>query len=146
MATFFMETTRIAPERTVGEIQMILAQHGAKAVLLEFDGKKVSAVSFQYTVNGRDIPFRLPCRWEFIEQMLKDNGRRPRYDDTLELWARRVAWRQILRWVQAQLALVETSMVKIQEVFLPYVVTHSGQTIYELQEKKNFGLLGSGKE
>ena len=140
-----METTRIAPERTVGEIQMILAQHGAKAVLLEFDGKKVSAVSFQYTVNGRDIPFRLPCRWTFIEQMLKDNGRRPRYDDTLELWARRVAWRQILRWVQAQLALVETSMVKIQEVFLPYVVTHSGQTIYELQEKKNFGLLMPGK-
>ncbi|MDD4980682.1 MAG: hypothetical protein PHC54_05390 [Candidatus Omnitrophica bacterium] len=53
--------------------------------------------------------------------------------------AKRVAWRQILRWVEAQMALVETNMVKIQEVFMPYIqMTISGQTLYEKIEQKGF--------
>lgn len=143
--TLFMETTRIAPERTVSEIQGILAKHGAKAILLEYEGCKVSAVSFQYAVGEQLIPFRLPCRWSAMEACLRKSGKRPRYDDTFETWARRVAWRQILRWVEAQLALVDTSMVKVQEVFFPYIVTRTNQTLYELQEQKQFALLGSGE-
>jgi hypothetical protein len=45
-----------------------------------------------------------------------------------------VAWRQILRWVQAQMALVETKMVKVEEVFLPYIQGPGGQTVYELYQ------------
>lgn len=142
--TMFMETTRIAPERTVSEIQGILAANGACAILLDFDSMKVSAVSFQYSVDGRQIPFRLPCRWQAIETLLRKSGKKPRYDDSYEGWARRVAWRQILRWVEAQMALVETKMVKVQEVFFPYIQTPSGKTIYELQETKGFTLALEG--
>lgn len=144
--TLYMETTRIAAERTVSEIQQLLSKYGAKAILMEYEGCQVSAVSFQYVVEGQTLPFRLPCRWKNMESALRQGGKRPRYDDTYETWARRVAWRQILRWTEAQLALVETSMVKIQEVFFPYMVVKGGSTIYEIQEQKNFGLLlGAGK-
>ena len=137
-STMFMETTRIAPERTVSEIQQILATHGASAVLLEYAIANVEAISFKYDVGGQQIPFRLPCRWRAIETVLRKSGKRPRYDDTFEKWARRVAWRQILRWVEAQMALVETSMVKVEEVFFPYIQTKTGQTVFELQEQRGF--------
>ncbi len=139
--TMFMETTRIAPERTVSEIQQILAAHGATAILLDYESMKVSAVSFQYDVEGQRVPFRLPCRWTAVETVLRSSGKRPRYDDSFEGWARRVAWRQILRWVEAQMALVDTNMVKVQEVFFPYIQTKSGKTVYELQENRGFAAL-----
>ena len=37
--------------------------------------------------------------------------------------ANRTAWRIIKEWVQAQMALVETEMVTVEEVFLPYMLT-----------------------
>lgn len=137
----FMETTRIAPERTVSEIQQILAQHGAHAILLNFEEIKVSAVSFKVDIQNKEIAFMLPCRWKEMETILRQSGRRPASDDSFENWSRRVAWRQILRWVQAQFALVETGMVKIQEVFLPYIQGKDGKTIYEKLEESKFKLL-----
>lgn len=139
--TMFMETTEIAPERTVADIQKILGKHGANAILVEYAAMQVSAVSFKYDIGGQQVPFRLPCRWSAIETALRKSGKRPHRDDTYEKWARRVAWRQILRWVEAQLALVETNMVKIQEVFFPYIQTPTGQTVFELQEQRGFAAL-----
>ena len=44
--------------------------------------------------------------------------------------AYRVAWRNILDWVQAQMALLEIGMAKMEEVFLPYMQqTTSEQTL-----------------
>lgn len=45
--------------------------------------------------------------------------------------ARRIAWRQTLRWIQAQLAMVSVGMVKTEQVFMPYWVNNQGQTLYE---------------
>lgn len=133
--TLFMETTKIAPEKTVGEIQSVLAAFGANAILLEYDiNRKVEGVSFKYTSNGADVPFKLPCRWQAIEAMLKREHKRTTYkSEPLEDKARRVAWRQLLRWVEAQMALVQTQMVSVDEVFFPYILTKNGKTtLYEL--------------
>ncbi|GAI38310.1 unnamed protein product, partial [marine sediment metagenome] len=53
-------------------------------------------------------------------------------------------WRNIFHWVSAQLALLETEMVRMEEIFLPYVITGSGQTIYQVMAEKHF-LLGPGE-
>lgn len=140
--TIFMETTRINAERTTSEIQSILAKYGAGAILFEFEGCKISAVSFKYKVENKEIAFRLPCRWQSLETVLRQSQKNPKSGDTYETWARRVAWRQVLRWVEAQFALVETGMVKVYEVFLPYAQTKSGRTIFENIEHNNFRMLG----
>ena len=57
--------------------------------------------------------------------------------------ALRVSWRIIKTWVEAQMAIVETKMVTLDQVFLPYVVTDSGQTLYDRLKAANF-LLKSG--
>ncbi|GAI53070.1 unnamed protein product, partial [marine sediment metagenome] len=33
-------------------------------------------------------------------------------------------------WVKAQMAIVETEMVRTEQVFLPYWITPSGKTLY----------------
>src|SRR5262245_23745469 len=133
--SIFMETTKIEAARTVGEIQELLAAAGCCGVMTLFDDKKeVKAVSFQVMFQEKTIAFRLPCKWEPIYNKLRLQIRRPRPGvlEGLESQAKRVAWRQILRWVQAQLALIDTEMVKVHEVFLPYVqVNIDGQTFFE---------------
>lgn len=147
---FFMETTRIDPAITVTEIMQTLAEAGASAILLEYDTTPgvVLAVSFKMPTHDGILPFRLPCRWQKVEMILKRNGRFPNRGDTRESWARRVAWRQILRWVQAQMALIRTEMVEPSEAFFPYIQTSNGQTVYELHAGKQFSglLLTGGKE
>lgn len=144
-ATLFMETTRISDANTVAEIQKLIAGRGAKRVIVEYEGSRVAAVDFQYTVNGVDVPFRLPCRWHAVMQKLKQGRRRPRANDSFEDWARRVAWRQILRWVEAQLALIDTGMTTVQEVFLPYAITVGPngrtKTMFELANDTMFKAL-----
>jgi hypothetical protein len=34
-----------------------------------------------------------------------------------------VSWRLINDWVEAQMTIVETTMVQLEQVFLPYVIT-----------------------
>lgn len=147
--SIFMETTKIAPERTVAEIQKILSNYGANAVLTEYKDREVSAVSFKINIEGRDVPFRLPCRDEAISDFLfkrkKNMTHTDRVIDNIKEQAKRVAWRQILRWVEAQMAMVETDMVKIHEVFLPYMQTPNGETLFEAIESRGLKLLGYEK-
>lgn len=52
--------------------------------------------------------------------------------------AERVAWRILKDWVEAQMALLDIQMVRFEEIFLPYIETGNGQTIYERLEEKHF--------
>lgn len=45
--------------------------------------------------------------------------------------AARVGWRIIKDWIEAQLALVQTQMVTLDQVFLPYARTNTGETVYQ---------------
>lgn len=133
-----METTEISPDRTIGEIEAVLIENGCNAVLKEYTNGVVEAVSFRIKTAGGDVPFRLPCRYNAIEEYF--HKRASRYASEREVQsrkdkARRVAWRQILRWVEAQCALVKTEMVKMEEVFFPYIQSKSGHTLYELHAK-----------
>jgi len=46
--------------------------------------------------------------------------------------AERVAWRIVKDWVEAQLAILESEMVHLDEIFLPYMVNNNGQTVFEI--------------
>ena len=56
--------------------------------------------------------------------------------------AERVAWRILKDWIEAQMALLDIEMVRFEEIFLPYIETQNGQTIYERLEQKQFLLEG----
>lgn len=45
-----------------------------------------------------------------------------------------VAWRIVKDWVEAQMAILESEQVQMDEVFLPYMVNNRGQTIFEVYQ------------
>lgn len=136
-------TTSIDVEKTIGEIQRLLGKAGAMKVMTDYDEGVVSALSFALKVNEQVIGFRLPCDWRPVLSILNESEKVPsrlkRNDQAV-----RVAWRIVKDWVEAQLALVETSMVKTEQVFLPYMVISGGKTLYEGMVDTQFRL-GEGK-
>jgi hypothetical protein len=134
--TPFMSTTAISPEKTAGEIQELLGRAGAKHVMLEFgDNREIVAVSFSIAIKGREVLFRLPVRWQKHLALLERQSKKPVDPEQ----ARRTAWRVALRWLEAQLAFVETEMVEVPEIMLPFVVEGRGQvTLYEKLSQSGF--------
>lgn len=124
-------TTKVEPEQTIAEIQRMLSDYGVSAMMTEYEGKQVSAVSFKMVHNGREFPFRMPCNWRGVYEVLKgpEYSRIPVKDK--ETQAPRVAWRILHEWIRAQLSLVEVNMVTIPQVFLPYTIMRDGRTLSE---------------
>lgn len=149
--TLFMETTAVAPEKTAAEITTLLVMSGARQISMDYDeAGKLAGLRFVLAIHGGLLPFKLPVRTEPVFKIL--NGRRKySYDRTNcaekdRAQAERVGWRQLLRWVQAQLAMIETGMVATEEIFLPYMQNPDGQTVYELFAGTHFKQLPAGKE
>jgi hypothetical protein len=140
-------------EKIFAELQQTLATHGAKQISYDYgDDGKVHGVAFTIKVHDRFLPIQLPARVEKAQAVLQkqwDEGvishKRGRESTYGYEQAYRVAWRNILDWVQAQMALLEIGMAKIEEVFLPYMQDREGVTFFERMEQRGF-LLESGKE
>ncbi len=136
-------TTGIEVQKTIAEIQETLVTHGASAIRADYDNGQVVAVSFQVVLDGKQIAFRLPSDWrpvlkvlEMQKEKLRRAGRRSKMQAN-EDQARRVAWRILKDWVEAQMALVEIRMASMDQVFLPYALTRDGRTMYEHVQTTN---------
>jgi len=136
-------TTKIDVEKTIAEIQKCLSAHGASAILTDYEDGYVKAISFKIEFDGKQIGFRLPTDWEPVLKLLENERKVPRSLCTREQ-AVRVAWRIVKDWVLAQMAIVDTKMVNLGEVFLPYAITKSGQTLAEKISKDPKFLLEDG--
>lgn len=139
-------TTSIAVERTIGEIQAMLARAGAKSILTEYSEGETTAISFLIATRFGDRGFKLPANVEAVERVLWRQYERGKVQRrfTSRDQAARVAWRIIKDWLEAQLAIIETEMVSFEQVMLPYL-TEGGRTLYELMERRHLAL-PPGKE
>lgn len=131
-------TTDIPVNKTVSEIHLMLADHGAKRILFDYGAdSKVTAISFTIETPTGEQAVRLPANVERVREVLRQQKNNPRnrnrsqIDDSQEQ-AERVAWRIVKDWLAAQLAILETEMVDVQQVFLPYFLNRQGQTLYEV--------------
>ena len=143
-------TTGISVDKTILEIEQILSKHGATDVWKQFDGAGyVVCVNFAINTEFGKMPFRLPMDVLAVSQIIKNEkksgklgGLSNREAQDIEQ-ARRVGWRIIKDWIDAQMALVEIKLVKIEQVFLPYAYDfRTEKTLYEtFREKKFAGML-----
>lgn len=149
-SSIFMGSTDIPVERTSGMITSILVQAGARSINLEYDEKgNPIGISFALVVNALPFAFKLPVRVEPVFKAI-NGSRKSSHDRSIKAandreQAERVAWRQIFRWLQAQLAMIQTNMVQVQEVFLPYMTEQSGKTLFEVMTEQRFKALPEGK-
>lgn len=136
-------TTRVSVDRSVGEIMKMLQKFGAHRIMVENDDTgTIIGMSFEIDVEGKKVGYKLPVKWEEVLHIIMGDTRVPRSKKNDE-HAKCVAWRILKDWVEAQLAILETNMVKLDQVFLPYALSKSGKTIYE--HVKSIGLLAAPK-
>ena len=135
--SLYMETTKIDAVKTAGEISNLLRMAGAQRIVQDYEPGTGRLISLRFGLPQKDgtiAGFRLPVRtapvFEHLQRQVSPRFRERKADDHREQ-AERVAWRQILRWTQAQLALTETGMVATQEVFFPYLLVTPERTAYE---------------
>lgn len=143
-------TTSVPWEKSVAEIVAMLAGAKASAVMQEFDGGGyVTAVCFKARTEFGEMAFRLPADVQKTQQVLQNQYKQKRVDRRYANdagHARRVAWRILRQWVEAQVALIEIGLVKVEQVFLPYAQNHTGATLYEALRECHFdGLTLPGK-
>jgi hypothetical protein len=141
-------STSIEVEKTVMEIERMLAKFGAKKTLKEYNanGEVVGLAFIIDTING-ELPIKLPAKIDKIEQVFKvqvSRGLLPKKywgSDWTHQQAARTAWRTIKDWIDAQLALINVEMVKVEEIFLPYAYSaRLGQTLFEAVEDRKIDL------
>lgn len=123
-------TTSIDFNKTVGEIYAILARAKVQQISTDYENGMPSAIKFMMVFHEQEIHFRLPCNVEGVYKSLCNAPKVP-YRLKTEEQARRVSWRIIKDWIEAQLAIVESRQAEMTEVFLPYVVVDGGQTLFQ---------------
>lgn len=123
------------------DIEKTLSTHGAKQIIRDYDGSgRINSISFVIDTARGVMGVKLPARFDKVEQIFKRDGYRYKEDQPY-----RTAWATIRDWIADQMALVDWEMVKPEEVFLPYGITKSGETIFEAYESGTLQL-GSGAQ
>ena len=139
-------TSVIKPEKTIMEIESLLVKFGAKAILKEYSGERVIAISFYIeSPEGQRIPFKLPMKIEktraIIEQAVDARKLTRKFLDEPYRTdkAMIVGWRIIKDWIHAQISLAEIEYADPVEIFLPYAWNPiTEKTFYEELEEKKF--------
>jgi hypothetical protein len=101
-------TTNVAVERTIAEIQTILAQNGARGIALEYDESGlIKDIFFKIRLHDKDLPFRLPSKPDNVYATLFAGMQ---YEDRLRnermKKAEAIAWRICKTWLEAQITLI----------------------------------------
>lgn len=123
-------TTSIDSEKSISEIQKILVKHGANKIVTDYSNGFPSAVTFCLMIKENMVGFSLPANYSGVLKAMKEDRKIPRGKCTEEQ-AQRVAWRIVKDWVEAQMAIVQAQLADVAEVFLPYAITNTGQTMYQ---------------
>ena len=129
-------TTKVDVYTTLGEIQRQLVKHGAKKIMQDYDDQgRISALTFLIDTPAGMRGIRLPANAQKVLTVLQTQ--KVKCD---QAQAERVAWRIVKDWVEAQMAILESEMVQMDEIFLPYMVNEAGHTFFEAYRKNQLML------
>ena len=133
-------TPQIPPEQTASEIMSILTDKGATDVEILNEGDR-KPIGLRWRVNAGQGPltFAVPINAESVFQVLTQQKVMLTKPDARMEQANRTAWRIIKNWMLAQMALIETNMATMDQVFLPYLLT-DGQTLYHALAEGNLNI------
>jgi hypothetical protein len=135
-------TTTVPTSRTIGQVQGLLVEAGARQIMTEYDPTGTpTAIAFIVQTGFGMRPFKLPVNAGRVNAVLKrDRKVAPRYKTPEH--AERVAWRILKDWLEAQLALIRSEMVTLDQVMFPYMVgSDGGGTVYELYRDQQLALM-----
>lgn len=142
MKSIINYTTQIDVFKTIGEIQCILVENGAKKIMFDYENRQPISIKFIISTPAvKDIQVVLPARpksvQRILEKMKKERGSRMSVKPDFEQ-ACRVAWRVVKTCLEAQMAMIQTEQMEFTEMFLSQLVDKKGKTFYQIAKSSNF--------
>lgn len=136
-------TTDVPVSKTIQEIQSELLRMRAASIAFDYDDQGgIQAVKFGLLVKGKEFGFKLPAKSDKVYDLLfkekASNYRNVRYIPGYKEQSKKIAWRIVLQWLKAQMALIELEQVKPEEIFLPYMMVNNEETLFENMESRGF--------
>jgi hypothetical protein len=142
MAKLKNQWSGVSVDRILEVIRKCLVDHKAKQIIFDYgDDGRIKAIIFTLDISSKPYGFKLPSRFENVSRILYGKQFSHLTDSQREQ-SYRTAWANIRDWITVQMALIDTEMVKPEEVFLPYMITREGKTYFETLEEKQFLLEG----
>ena len=121
-------TTKVDVYTTIGAIQGCLVKHGARKIMQDYDGEgRPQALCFAIETQFGMRGVKLPANVDAVHRVLVNQKVKCDREQ-----AERVAWRILKDWIEAQMAILDSQMVQMDEIFLPYMIAKDGATTYEL--------------
>jgi hypothetical protein len=138
-------TTQISAEKTIMELEKVLAKSGATHIIKQYDGDgNACSIGFKLLVNEDLVMFQLPMRLKNVLKILNKSNIPTRLKCNEQAY--RVGWRIIKDWVLSQTALIEIELAKPEEIFLPYLYDEKTDlTLFQQVEKRGHKFLLSSK-
>ena len=123
-------TTTIDVYRSLGKIQGALASHGARKIMIDYDGDG-QPIGITFGIETPEGPrgFLLPANVPGVKAVFARQKVKAQ-----EGQAERTAWRNVRDWIMAQMAIIEAGQVDMEEVFFPYMTDGRGRTVYQLYQ------------
>lgn len=135
-------TTQVDSGKSIAEITGILSKFGARTIVTDYDANGyTSGIAFVIMVEGLPLSIKLPVNVEGVFETLRYAKGVPGTKKTREQ-ARRVAWRILKDWLEAQLALFQVGQAEIAQVLMPYAVDAEGRTAYSMFRESHMRQLG----
>lgn len=145
--SLLMETTKVSSSQSAADISAYLVRYGAKSISTEYQGGKICGLRWTMRIKDSDVVFDMPAKVEAVLKCLQREGTRVK-EEALKEKAERIAWRQLYRWVQAQVCMIQLGMAEVAEVFMPYIVVdhNSNKRLYAAMVESRFKALPAPKE
>jgi hypothetical protein len=126
-------TTEVDPSRTAMDCISILSKHGASHVGLALgEDQQPDGIEFvirtPWGPRGYSLPINTGGTHQVLQKARREHRIAPRYATPEH--ARRVAWRVLKDWLEAQMALIEAGAVDLPQVMLPYLRVDDKHTLY----------------
>lgn len=143
-------TSNVPVSETVLRIEKVLIRCGAASVNKEYVGTKgvIAALSFEIETPSGKVPVRLPVdvsraldalwlNYSDGEKVSIDgnsvhwNSRKKKKRSDFVEQAKRTAWKIVQDWTEVQMSMIALKQADVLQVFLPYVITSGGESVYQ---------------
>jgi hypothetical protein len=117
----------------------LLVKHGANHISTEYANGAPTGLRWSMVLYNQTVWFQLPVKVDPVAKLLYRKCRTQHSRAAVPAQATRVAWRQLLRWVQVQLAMIQLGMVEFAQVFLAYMQeSERGETVWNALRESRF--------
>jgi hypothetical protein len=141
-------TSTVSVDRSISLIERCLVSAGASHIAKAYDqAGHTKAILFQMEVNGQQLTFKLPARWEKVFEKMWKQVKRPRREtkDKLTEQAQKTAWKLLYDQISVQTSNILIEQQDAVEAFFPYLYDgRRDKTVYEIAKGNGFKQLTAG--